>query len=69
MCRTRKLNELATTAEGRDRLDRDGEMRQDKRARDEMDAGDGHDTSAEAWFEDEQLKEARSDGPQQPQKR
>ena len=48
MCRTRRLNDIMRIAEGRHRIDRDEEMRQDKRARVEMDAGDGHDKPVEA---------------------
>ena len=57
MCRTRILNELVRTVEGRDRTDRDEEMRQDKTARFEMDASDGRDTPAEASSEDVQMDE------------
>ena len=54
-----KDNELNRTAKGKDRIDRDEEMRQDKRARVvEMDTGDGFDKPAEAKNEDEQLEEA-----------
>ena len=42
------MNELMRTAEGRDRNDSDEEMRQDKRARVEMDVGDGHDKQRQA---------------------
>ena len=75
MWRTRTLNELMRTAEGKDRNERAEEMRQDKRARAEMDAGDGHDKPAEAKNEDEHTEEAQGDGQteqsaeQQPQKR
>ena len=47
MCRTGILNEIMRIVEGQGRIDRDEEMRQDKRARVEMDAGDGHDKPAE----------------------
>ena len=40
--RTRILNELMKTANGKNRIDKDEEMRQDKRARIDMDAGDDH---------------------------
>ena len=62
MCRTRMLNELMKTVDGKDRIDKDEEMRQDKRARVNMVAGDGHDRPAEAKNEDEQMEEARGDG-------
>ena len=50
------------TAEGKDRIDREEEMRQGKRAHVEMDAADGHDKQAEANSEDEQMEEARDTG-------
>ena len=56
------LNELMRTAEGKDRIDRDEDMRQDKRARVEMDTGDGHHKPAEAKNEDEQIEETRGNG-------
>ena len=50
------------TAKGKDRIDRDEEMKQDKRARVEMDTGDGFDKPAEAKNEDEQVEKARGNG-------
>ena len=43
MCRTRTLNELMKTAEGKERIVTDGGMKQDNRARVEMDASDSQD--------------------------
>ena len=62
MCRTRILTERMRIAEGKDRIDRDEEMRQDKRARVEMDTDDGHNKPAEAKNEDEQMDETRGNG-------
>ena len=52
-----ELNELMRTAECRDRIDREEEMRQDKRARVKVESGDGHGKPAEATNEDEQMEE------------
>ena len=49
------------TSEGTDRIDKDEEMRQDKRARVEMDASDSHEKPAEARHEDVQMGEERGD--------
>ena len=62
MCRTRILSELTRTAQGKDRTDRDEDMRQDKRARVEMHTGDGHDKPAETKKEDQQTEEAQGNG-------
>ena len=61
LSRTRILNELMRTAEGKDRFDRDEEIRKGKRARVEMDVSDGHDKPAEAKGEDDQMEEGQAE--------